>query len=521
MQYTIFKITEKDNLMNDMLERDYQKIGRDIKSDNYKLNLFCKYDNDLKLSWKNIILEFGADNPPSRSGLSGIIICESDKNNYAITYGSSSFLVQKYSDKEFGFNFAKRIKLKELKRKSSIIPHSTRNTSITSFKNTSTILFDSGENITSLSFSPEDEFYGKRIDIGKSIKVNVDIQLDGISSLFNKIEEDINKKVINNIPLLIKVTNPDAIEMYNKIMYDNLSQYDPSKPLSSTQFTVNEFDIVGSSIYFEEEHTQIIKMGKIEEEIELHNLEDLFEFGQKYNLSIKDIIERGKIIYKDSSNNQLYSEYIRKFITYEIDKEKASLYNDEWYNYNDDYYELIMEEVKSIKVIYDKTDNVSKKEIEQYRKNEKEYREEILNKILSARHNGILKDRNLFISKYENDYFDSKYKIEIADIIINDEYISLKIGSSQSLSYCVDQSELSAHLIKAGKIDLKKEKLSEPQKYGVWFYLENNSIFEGDNAYIERINSIMLLSKLSTWSKNIKILGKIPVIHVNKYNSEA
>ena len=519
MQYNIFKIRDKENLLKDMFDRNFRRIGNEIESDEYKLKLYYKYDDDLKLGWKNILIEFGEENPPTRTGISGIIICESNENNYAITYGASSFLVQKYSDREFGFDFAKRIELKEMKRKSSMIPHSTKNSSITSFKNTKTILFDSGENITSLSFTPEDSFYGKRIDIGKSIKLKVDISLSNINILFEKIEQDISNKIINNIPLLTKITNQDDIEKYNQMMYETLDkEYNSIENLNNTHFTLNEFYIVGSSIYFEEDHTQVVKIGKIEEEIELHSLNDLFELSKKYKIGIQEIIEKGKIIYKDSSEEKIYSEKIRKFITYEIDSENVSLYNDDWYYYNDDYYDLIISEVKSIELKYDEKDNLSKKDIEQHRQNEKEYREEILNKILSSKHNGKLMDRELFISKYESDFFDSEYKIELADLIIGDEYISVKIGNSQSLSYCVDQSDLSAKLINAKKINLQEHQLNEPKKYGVWFYLENNTIFEGSKANIEKIHSIMLLSKLSTWSKNIKMLGKIPVIHVNKYD---
>ena len=519
MQYNIFKINDKENLKKEMYERDYARIGNEIISSDYKLSLYYKYDDDLKLSWKNILIEFGEQNPPKRTGISGIILCESNNTNYAITYGASSFLVLKYSDKEFGFDFAKRIELKEMKRKSSMIPHSTKNSSITSFKNTKTIVFDSGENITSLSFTPEDNFYGKRIDIGKSIKLKVDIPLDNISKLFNKIESDISNEIINRIPLLTKITNLDEIEKYNQIMYNSLlEEYNSKEKLNNTHFSLNEFYIVGSSIYFDEDHTQIIKVGKIEEEIELHSLNDLFSFANRHSIEVQDVIERGKIVYKDLSNQRIYSENIRKYITYEIDSENVSLYNDEWYYYNDDYYDLIINEVKSIDIKYELSDNYCNNDIEKNRTNNKEYREEILNKVLCKKYNGKLMDRNIFISKYESDYFDSEFKIEIADLIIDDEYISVKIGNSQSLSYCVDQSDLSAKLIKAKKIDLKKYDLKEPQKYGVWFYLENNTIFDGNTAKIEKVKSIMLLSKLSTWAKNIKMIGKTPIIHVNKYN---
>ncbi len=518
MQYNIFKVKDKDNLLNEMIERNYRSIGHEIISSKYRLRLFYKYDNDLKLSWKNILIEFGAQNPPTRIGISGIIMCESAKNNYAITYGASSFLVQKYSDKEFGFNFAKRIELKEMKRKSSVIPHSTKNSSITSFKNTSEILFDSGENITSLSFTPQKEFYGKRIDIGKSIKLKVDISLNNINLLFDEIEKDMENNVINSIPLLTKITDQDEIEKYDNIMYDSLNkEYNLMDNLNTTDFSLNEFEIVGSSIYFEEDYTQILKVGKIEEEIELHGINDLFDFSKRYNIDIREIIEKGKIIYKDSSGEKIYHESLRKFITYELDSENVSLYNDEWYYYNSDYYSLVIDEIRSIDIEYDSTDNICMADIEKNRTNAKEYREEILNKMLSIKHGGKLMDRDLFISKYESDYFNSEYKIELADLIIRDEYISVKIGGSQSLSYCVDQCDLSARLFNAKKVDLNKYKLVEPQKYGVWFFLDSNTIFSDNNAKIEKINSIMLLSKLSIWSKNIKMYGKKPVIHVNKF----
>ena len=474
MQYNIFKLENKQELKKEMLERNFEKIGNEIESGKYKLNLYYKYDNDLKLSWKNILTEFGETNPPTRIGISGIIICESCDNNYAITYGASSFLVQRYSDREFGFNFAKRIELKEMKRKSSMTPHSRRNSSITSFKNTKTIVFDSGENITSLSFAPDNIFYGKRIDIGKSIKLKTDISLSDIYQLFDQIESDVSNDIINKIPLLTKITNTDEIERYDKMMYDSLNK-------------------------------------------ELHNLNDLFELSKKIGVDIQTIIEKGKIIYRDSSNEKIYAESIRKYINYEIESENASLYNDEWFYYNDDYYDLVMNEIKTIEIKYNSSDNYTKEQIETFRVNEKEYREEILNKILSKKYNGRLLDRDMFISKYENEYFNSEYKIELADLLLADEYISVKIGSAQALSYCVDQSDLSAKLIDAKKINLDEKELPIPDKFGVWFYMESNSVFENGTVNLQKIHSIMLLSKLSTWSKNIKTLGKTPVIHINKY----
>lgn len=518
MQYNIFKVEKINDLKETMDYKGYKKIGNEIISGKYKMNLFYKYDTDLKLSWKNILIEFGESTPPTRTGISGIILCESDFNNYAITYGSSSYLVQKYSEKEFGFNFAKRIDLNEIKRKSSMTPHSTKNSSITSYKNTKTIIFDSGENITSLSFAPEDKFYGKRIDIGKSIKLKSNLPLKDIYKILDKIESDCKNEIKNSIPLLTRITNETDIEKYNKIMYETLMNELVTQP-SKSQFYASEFIIIGSNIYFEEEHSQVIQINNQEYEYDLHDLQDLYELTKKSKTDIQTIIEKGKIIYKNNSGERIYTELISKFVNFEIDEENVTLYGGEWYYYNNDYYDLVINEVKSIKVIYDPIDDISKQEIETFKKKPNEYRERILNKILCKRHNGRLLDRDLLISKYENEYFNSKYRIEISDLLIGNSYISLKIGTSQALGYCVDQSELSAKLISSGKIDLISKGYPEPEEYSLWFYMENEKIFKGKKVNIERINSIMLLSKISNWSKNIKMLGKTPIIYINKYKN--
>lgn len=516
MQYNIFKVERIDDLKNNMNIKGYEKIENEIVSDKYILHLYCKYDDNLKLSWKNILIEFGELKALTRTGISAIILCESNYNNYALTYGASSYIVQKYSDREFGFNFAKRIDLKEMKRKSSITPHSIKNSSITSFKNTKTIVFDSGENITSLSFTPLDDFYGKRIDIGKSIKLKSNLSLKDIFKIFDKIEIDSKNAVKNNIPFLTRITDKDEIEKYNKAMYDYLRKELKTQP-SSTQIFTNEFFIIGSSIYFEEEHTQIVKIGNNECEIELHDIQSLQELAKKMNVDIITAIEKGKIIYKNSFGEKIYTEPISKLINFELDEEKVSLYNGDWYYYNNDYYDLVINEIKSIKVIYNPRDDISKSEIAMFENNSNKYREEILNNILKQRYNGRLLDRDLFISKYENEFFNSKYKIEIADLLIKNEYISVKIGSSQSLAYCVDQSQLSAKLICNGKINLKDKELPIPDTYSLWLFFESYSIFDNKNVNLEKMNSIMLLSKLSEWSKYIKSLGKTPVIRINKY----
>ena len=516
MQYNIFKLKNKREFMDEILQKGFRRCGNTITSAEYALSLFCKYDEEQKLNWEKIFYDFGETSIPKKSGVSSIIVCSSNEHDFVITYGSSSFVTQKYSEKEFGFDFAKRIGLKEMKRKSSKAPHSNKNASITTYKNTKTILFDTGENITSLSFTPENSFYGKRIDIGKSIKLNVDISLENISVLFNSILEDLDKTILNNIPLLTKITNNEDIDRYYQTMYSSLQEeFNNFGNSNISQFTIDEFQVVGSSFYFEEEYNKVFKLGRIEKNIEIHNIFDLFTVAREYEVDVQQVIEKGKFVYKNSQNEIIHFEYIKPFISYEIPNEQVSLYDGDWYFYNQDYMDLIMKELDTLEVIYDSTNNITKSQLNSIAT--ADYREQKINKLLASKYSGIVLDRENFIVKYEHEFFDSSYKVEIADFIRDEEYISVKVGQASALAYCIDQCALSARLIQGRIIKLEEIKLPYPKEYGVWFYLETNSIFVNGKANIKKLGSIMLLSKLCDWSKLIKSFGKIPRVYVNKY----
>ena len=47
MQYNIFKLENKEELKKEMLERNFEKIGNEIESGKYKLNLYYKSSNIL------------------------------------------------------------------------------------------------------------------------------------------------------------------------------------------------------------------------------------------------------------------------------------------------------------------------------------------------------------------------------------------------------------------------------------------------------------------------------------------
>ena len=111
MQYNIFRVKDEKGLLEEMKIKNYIKSNNEKKVDNYKLSLYyCKNDSS-KISWQNILNEFNVDITIDKDNLKGILLISSDIDFYAVTYGMSSSLVQKYCDTDFAMNIAKRVEV--------------------------------------------------------------------------------------------------------------------------------------------------------------------------------------------------------------------------------------------------------------------------------------------------------------------------------------------------------------------------------------------------------------------------
>ena len=85
-----------------------------------------------------------------------ILVQRSDKTGqtYAISFGGAHFNVDSYCDREFGFDFACRVKIKHTKLTSTINSNSKRNKTISSYKDFDHLEINSGESYTGTSVNP-------------------------------------------------------------------------------------------------------------------------------------------------------------------------------------------------------------------------------------------------------------------------------------------------------------------------------------------------------------------------------
>lgn len=518
MRINLYKIEDIQGLKNH-LGYNYVKATSTRQIGDYEVCFYYKIDDEKEIKWINIFKEFEVDENPTQQGYRGVLLFSKMNNYYGIPFGYGGFLLQKFCVKEFGVSIGRKIKLRKLKRKGSTQNKSVgrKGTAIT-YQNTKGLDIQPGEIITQLSFEPEEkERFGKRIDLGKSFKINKSIGLnEELTDLIDYISELENDDVIiNKIPYLIKVTDDEDIDELDKLMFHEIvASKENELDLSS-----NEMNVIGSSIYFEDQFTIALRYtGFSEKVVENLTISEILEYCSSNNIPVEDMIYNGKIVYRGDDDKSLFSDRIYNYLNFDINIKMAVLFEGKWYKYNEDFVDIIHRKLLRINFVYEDKYNGLKSRANNSGINGL-YTEDRINKYLELEYGMKNIDRNLYIIDYESALSDNKFRVELGDLIINDtEFCALKHGDYKSFTYCMEQSELAGEVINR---DLREVK----SIYGVnfintlscWFLLNRNiPIAEDGSVDILSINSIMFKRKLVQWFDKVTSLGFNSLARINK-----
>lgn len=531
MQYNIFRIKEKEKLLQEMALKNYIKSKISKQIDEYNMELYYSKNENSKISWQSILDEFGVNISIDKDSLKGILLIESNIDFYAVTYGMSSALVQKYCDHDFAMNIAKRIELSKVKRKAAKFLNGSTTSLVKTMSNSEIIVLDKGESVVNLEVIPnENEGLGKCIIIGKSLKINLDKDINHISKLISIIKEIEARDELRPIPLFVKVTDN---QLKNKIW--NFLNNNFADKISDANFNLDEMNILGSSIYFDDNFKIELTYLGSKQEIAVLNTDVVRNFIESKNIKSEKILDYIKIRYI-SEEGSSFSRSLKEVATYDFNFEKINyvIYDGDIYYYNDDFYKNIEEGLKVIEFKKydekdDKTDNWYKNYLKEHnfadikdsQENKKDhtvtYREKAINETLSKKYSFDNLDRELVnINK------DRNYKIEISDLAKKDKIIySVKIGNPRDFCYAIDQSNLTidAFLSK----DIKKDQLIEEYKnvkeIGLWLYIKGNKKIHNENNEVNilKFESVMFLNKLVDWAGKVISANYKPVVTINYY----
>ena len=535
----LYKIDEgkSQQLIQDLLKKMHQNqtVERSIRTrggqtENFGLTLYLDRVEERKdISWNWVLDEFGEQEIQVASSPKAVILVERDNGaEYVVTFGHSFFLVDKYCDGDFGFDFARRLEYEEIKTTTLTTPSSRRNKTVNTYINYNYLDIESGESFSKLkakvALADGFSLFKPAIEIGNSIKfVTEEDSLERIIELIAYVEDTIqNRPEIYKIPVFSKIRDDNEIQRLNAILETSVCD-DPG------QINISELDIIGATEIFNNNDSEFeLKYGRKSKKVSSLTSEELHNFCLENNWDYGTVmLDIAVVSYYHGVS--VVTKHVRDLIEYTVDEEKALLSKGVWFRYNDDYLTYLEASIAEIDTEYhseyDFTEDIhndfvntkyeAEKDLPGYvGKSEADVKKALKSKYYAERaFNLIRAAEDGFLNFDRNPDRVGNSKVEEMDLYKDQEMYVVKIGNtSGKLCYAVDQSLTALKLYKSGKL----EGMPEVRTAVLWFVLDRGHI-EDDNGKpdLHQLKMLMLKNRLDQWKKEVRLMGIQPLIYIN------
>lgn len=527
----IFKIdNRKVQILKNIIEQEYEIKGTKrengaLKESKYEFTLYMeKKTSSRKLSWKWLAEEFEVKTDIMPCSPKAILFIEVyNGEHYAITCGHSYHLIDKYADKDFGLNFARKIEYEEVKTTAVSSPGMKRNKMISSYLNYGALETESGVAYTKIKLKMDSEesegVFKPTVEIGTSIIFN--LEQDSLSNIIGVIEyvlRTMEQEDITEIPVFRQVKDEAQKRQLDELLAKDILE-------DKMRINISEFDVVGARVEFNDITSEyVLKYNRHIEKGTGLDEKAIKNFCEKYEIiNPEEILQITIEIPVLEGTKQ--KKVLKEIIDYNIDGEKYFISKGIWYEYNDDYIKYLDKSLDRIPVKYNP----------EYDFLDENYHEYIKDKILKDKK--IFNEQNekkyrakYYAERFYNDWLSEKgfinfdrniknvngHKFEPMDLFKDGCMYAVKIGSTSSkLCYTVEQSLSSLHMYDDGIFVTPNGE--EITKIALWFVLDDSMHIEDDNGKtdLKRMKLLMLKNSLDSWSKNVRLLNYEPIIYIN------
>ena len=525
------KLTQ-DLLMRMQLERTLERsiqVG-DGENETFGLTLYLnRSENQKDISWNWVLDEFDREEIQVVSSPKAVILVErGDGTEYAVTFGHSFFVVDKYCDGDFGFNFARRLKYDEIKTTTLTTPSSRRNKTVNTYINYNYLDIGSGESFSKLKakVALADGFtlYKPAVEIGSSIKfVTDEDSLEHILKLIVHVEDTIqNCPEIYKIPVFSRIRDEDELQRLNAKLAAGVCD-------NPGQLNIAELDIIGATEIFNNNDSMFeLKYGRKSKKVTSLTSEEICCFCQENNLDYASMMLDIAVV-SYYNGDPIVTKRVRDLIEYTLDEEMVLLSKGIWYRYNDDYLTYLEASIAEIDAEYHpeydfttaihnafvERKYVAEKDSDDYAgKSETVVKNALKTKYYAERaFNLIRAEDNGFQNFDRNPDRVGNSKVEEMDLYKDEAMYVVKIGNtSGKLCYAVDQSLTSLKLYKNGKLP----GMPQIRTAVLWLVLDRGHI-EDDNGKpdLSRLKMLMLKNRLDQWKKEVRLMAIRPLIYIN------
>ncbi|MEK5175533.1 DUF6119 family protein [Heyndrickxia sp. FSL W8-0496] len=507
-----------------------ENVIQEIVNEIFNLSLYVSSPQEEKeINWNWLLNAFNQEIKTTLPNPKAILLIRHNDYFYSVTFGFSYFLVDKYCDRNFAFNFARKLNYKEVKTTALTTPNSQKNKSINTYVNYNDFEFDSGESFTKIKAKVELEknfsLFKEGIEVGNSIKFNIsENSLETIVDLIMFIED-----------VLLNCDDQVKIPVFSKIIEDDLIdklEEKLQKAIKEESYTVNfsEIDIIGTNETFNHnDNTFRISYKSHHKTIEELTQEELQKFAYENEFDLNENILNIKVV-SYQNGNSVRTDTIKDLIDYTDDEERCLLSKGQWFKYNEDYLNYLADSIKEIETIYEEQYDFDKEEHIEFiekkfllEKGEKIYqglsdekiKEKLKKKYYSEKYYNLNLQEKFGFTNYDRNFTRvGTATVEEMDLYKDGTIYAVKIGnSSGKLSYVVDQS---LQTLKIFKHNLSENQF-EIKDIGLWIILDrrtNLPIIEG-KPDLNHLDMLILKNKLDYWKKEVRLMGYIPVIRIN------
>lgn len=517
---------KSDELRNTIIKCSDFQIEQGFRGHNYCLSLFVYNEPDEKpIGWSWLLDAFGAEMIHVVKQSWAILIIESELHQYALTFGNAFYYVDKFCDRDFAFEVARKFRYKKVKTTAQSSPNTNKNKTITSHIDNNFFEYESGESFVKIKGNIElahgFTLFKSGIEIGTSIKFTIeDMSVYNCIRVIDHIEAALRHPDLTKIPVFYRVKEPELLDTLNEEL---------EEAVASDNLTLNfsDFDIVGTTEVFRAESTSYtIKFRKYRKLIPELSQEQILLFCREKNINYAEHILEFIIEFENPSH-QKTSYSIRELIDFTDDANSCVLMKGDWYKYNQDYLQALEASLLDLQVEFDPSWNwnearytrlidsrynatnfpaITEEAAKKLLREKYYYKEYAYNTIMVEDNQYELLDRNF-------ERLDGGEPIELADLYKDNAVFAVKIGSSSSkLCYAIDQLSTSLKLLKKKSIRYDRT----IHNAVVWIVLERQTELPTIDGKVNlaALKMIVFKNKLDTWQKEMRQHNFNPILRI-------
>lgn len=488
---------------------------------------FCVQSEPQEISWRWVFNNFNIKSEQICGLPKAVLVIRSDSggSEYAISFGSGHFTVDPYSDHDFAFEYASKIKIHRTRLTATTNTTSRRNKTISAYKDYPYLEINSGESYVKLKIEIDDplakDIIDKTVEIGSSIKFAVkDVSFDGLIALVKYIEKVLAGQKITRIPVFKLVRKPEEICALETSLKAQFNQ-------DSAFVTLSEFDVVGTNEVFNRADEFEFLYGRIRSCTGTLDRSALMQFFAQNKITSVDEMLNVRVGFCFSGVRK-FTKPIHSLVDFMDEKRNALLIAGKWYMFNEDFLEYLQQSLDELEVIYNKRYDIGPDTFDKFvakrfaaehanaeyaGKEDAEILHSLKRKYYPERAFNLMREEEGYVVKDRGIAEIGGMKYELADLQKDDSIFTVKRGSGSSvLSYAVTQSESAVDLFVNHQTDEPR-----PKKMVLWLIFERKTAYTMNNGKLNwnEVGMLLLKIKIDAWKKKVRLANMEPEIWIN------